>query len=109
MRSISVFVLRFFSEKLPTIIQKFKSKAEVAKIRAAQLEKRAEAAAQRAASLSARASAQEDLAARMARVEAQQARQVTKTRQLSTGQIVALTAGAVALGGLGVYFYTQRS
>ena len=99
----------FFSEKLPAIIQKFKSKAEVAKIRAAQLEKRAEAAAQRAESLSARASAQGDLAARMARVEAQQARRVTKTRQLSTGQIVALTTGAVALGGLGVYLYTQRS
>lgn len=93
----------FFSEKLPALIQKFKSKAEVAKIRAAQLEKRAEAAEQRAKALSARASSQGGYADQLARIEAQQ------SRQMSTGQIVALTAGAIALGGLGVYLYTQRS
>ena len=79
----------FFSEKVPALVEKFKQKAQLARIKAQQLENRADRAVLRARELQARAQAGEPL------IPPQQPQ-----KTLTTPQVLGIAALAVGVGYL---------
>lgn len=100
----------FFTEKVQPAIEKFRSKAERAKMRADMLERRSAAALRQADELAVRSQEQEDVAARLARLEAQQMQAPASPTgpKLSTGQMVGVAVGVAAVAAAATYFISKR-
>lgn len=82
-------VRTFFTERVPELVEKFKQKAQLARIKAQQLENRADRAVLRARELQARAQAGEPL------IPSQQPK-----KTLTTPQVLGIAALAVGVGYL---------
>ena len=84
-----------FSERVPALVQKFKQQAQVAKIKAQQLENKAEQATLKVQELQARAAAGQPVAEATQRTFAQ-----PRPKTLTTPQVVGIAALALAGGYL---------
>ena len=85
----------FFSEKVPALVEKFKQKATIARVRAQQLENKAEQAVLRARELQARAAAGQPVSDAI-----QQTFPPQRSKTLTTPQVVGIAALALAGGYL---------
>jgi len=100
----------FFTSKVQPTIEKFRSKAERAKMRAESLEQRSAAALRRADELAVRSQEESDVAERLAKLEAQQMQAPASPTapKLSTGQMVGIAAGVAVTAAAAAYFIAKR-